>query len=163
MRVANWAMGSSVFAILAISFFAPERSQTARGLRETQTGARGAGGRLRRPLRLAGTPGSRSPIRKSREPGRWGQSGGGASPASEFGRYVNLSPDCRSYRPNFLLAVWCVTRARGLVPAWHRDWCPASPRAAEGYQRDPNRIRRTGRRVEYRASLVCPVTAPSPA
>ena len=33
-----------------------------------------------------------------REPGRWGQSGGGASPASEFGRYVNLSPDCRSYR-----------------------------------------------------------------
>jgi len=38
-----------------------------------------------------------------REPGRWGQSGGGASPASEFGRYVNLSPDCRSYRPDAIL------------------------------------------------------------
>ena len=75
------------------------------------------------------------------------------------GRLVTGKP----WTTNFLLAVWCVTRARGLVPSWHRDWCPASPRAAEAYQRDPNRIRRTGRRVEYRASLVCPDTAPTPA
>src|SRR5437016_10838148 len=39
MRVANCEMGSSVFAIHAISFFAPERrSQTARGLREDSDG-----------------------------------------------------------------------------------------------------------------------------
>src|SRR2546422_5074455 len=39
MRVANCAMGSSVFANHAISFFAPERrSQTARGLREDSDG-----------------------------------------------------------------------------------------------------------------------------
>jgi|SRR5438067_766384 len=69
----------------------------------------------------------------------------------------------KPWTTNLLLATWCVTRARGLVPAWHRDWCPATPRAAEEHQRNPNRIRRTGRRVEYRASLVCPVTAPSPA
>src|SRR6059036_2067817 len=43
MRVANCVKGSSVFAIHAISFFAPEgRSQTARGLRE------GSDGRTRR-------------------------------------------------------------------------------------------------------------------
>src|SRR2546425_5654164 len=39
MRVANCVMGSSVFAIHAIAFFAPERrSQTARGLREDSDG-----------------------------------------------------------------------------------------------------------------------------
>src|SRR6266705_5683603 len=39
MRVANCVQGSSVFAINAISFFAPERrSQTARGLREDSNG-----------------------------------------------------------------------------------------------------------------------------
>src|SRR5947207_1146156 len=39
MRVANCVSGSSVFAIHAISFFAPERrSQTARGLREESDG-----------------------------------------------------------------------------------------------------------------------------
>ena len=68
------------------------------------------------------------------------------------GRLVTGKP----WSTNFLLATWCVTRARGLVPSWHRDWCPATPRAAEAHQRNPDRLRRTGRRVEYRASLVCP-------
>ncbi len=49
MRVANWAMGSSAFAIHAISFFAPERrSQMARGLREDSDGRT----RRRRPATL---------------------------------------------------------------------------------------------------------------
>src|SRR5438128_789362 len=53
MRVANCVKASSVFAIYAISFFAPERrSQTARGLREESVGARAEGGRLRRPASL---------------------------------------------------------------------------------------------------------------
>src|SRR3989454_5178132 len=53
MRVANCAMGSSVFAIHAISFFAPERrSQTARGLREEADGRT----RRRRSVTEAGTP-----------------------------------------------------------------------------------------------------------
>src|SRR6266566_680914 len=53
MRVANCVSGSSVFAIHAISFFAPERrSQTARGLREDSDGRT----RRRRSVTEAGAP-----------------------------------------------------------------------------------------------------------
>src|SRR5436309_3620415 len=62
-------------------------------------GARAAAGRPRRPSSAVTSTFPPIVVPTGREPGRWGQSGGGASPASEFGRYVNLSPDCRSYRP----------------------------------------------------------------
>src|SRR5438128_8758118 len=53
MRVANCEMGSSVFAIHAMSFFAPERrSQTARGLREDSDGRK----RRRRSVTEAAAP-----------------------------------------------------------------------------------------------------------
>src|SRR2546427_3587629 len=66
MRVANCVQGSSVFAITL-----PSSSSQGAGLRrrgnyeKSQTAARAGGGRLRRPARLAGTTGSRSPRRRA--------------------------------------------------------------------------------------------------
>src|SRR5437667_3354822 len=74
-----------------------------------------------------------------REPGRWGQSGGGASPASEFGRYVNLSPDCRSYR---------LTVIRDMVREQVREAVQGLLGAVGGPKKPANgrRRRRRGRR-----------------
>ena len=56
----NWEMSSSVFAIHAISFFAPERrSQTARGLREDSDG-RKVRQKARNLLRQAGARATRA-------------------------------------------------------------------------------------------------------
>src|SRR5437867_12385283 len=78
MRVANCVNGSSVFAIRppSSSTQVDDLDHNRADLRrrgdyeKTQTGARGAGGRLRRPLRLAGTTGSRSPRGRATRAGR---------------------------------------------------------------------------------------------
>src|SRR5438132_11225570 len=66
MRVANCVHTSSAFAIYAAFSSSQGTGLTRRGNYEkSQTAARAGGGRLRRPARLAGTTGSRSPRRRA--------------------------------------------------------------------------------------------------
>src|SRR2546426_12074487 len=73
MRVANCVQGSSVFAIkppcssTQVDDWDHNRADLRRrgNYEKSQTAARAGGGRLRRPARLAGTTGSRSPRRRA--------------------------------------------------------------------------------------------------